>query len=129
MNATTDPKAIVQQTSPRPGLLIFEIRAKIAKKDIEWMAARVDQAFDAHKKIDLLLVMTHYDGAELGAVFDGEAAAVMTRSLAHVRRYGVVGAPGWARAMIELFKWVTPVEEKTFSLDDLEAARQWIEPA
>ena len=129
MNATIDPKAIVQLTSPRPSLLIFEIRVKIAKKDIEWMAARVDQAFDAHEKIDLLLVMNHYDGAELGAVFDGEAAAVMTRSLAHVRRYGVVGAPGWARAMIELFKWVTPVEEKTFSLDDLEAARQWIEPA
>ena len=71
MKATTDPKAIVQQTSPRPGLLIFEIRAKIAKKDIEWIAARVDQAFDAHEKIDLLLIMTHYYGAELGAVFDG----------------------------------------------------------
>lgn len=126
MTATDEPLSIVQTISPRPSLVVFEIRAKITKPDIEWMAHRIDAAFDAHKKIDLLLIMTNYDGAELGAIFDGDAAAVMTRSLAHVRRYGVVGAPGWARAMIELFKWVTPVEEKTFSLDELDKARAWI---
>ena len=71
--------------------------------------------------------MDNYDSAELGAVFDGEAAGVMMWSLKHVRRYGVVGAPGWARAMIELFKWTTPVEEKTFALDERPEARRWID--
>jgi len=129
IDATTAPESIGQQTSLRTSLLIFEIRTKIAKKHIEWMAARIDRAFDTQEKIELLLIMTHYDGAEIEAVFNGEAAAVMMRSLAHVRRYGVFGAPAWARGMIELFKWATPVEEKTFSLCDLEAARQWIERA
>ena len=129
MHQTHETSSIVQQTSPRSDLLIFEIRAKITKNDIESMARRVDQAFDVEEKIDLLLVMTNYEGADLGAVFDGDAGAVMVRSLAHVRRYGVVGAPGWARAMIEFFKWVTPVQEKTFSLDQLTEARAWIDSA
>lgn len=129
MQGSYTPTAIVQVESHRPSLLVFEIRAKIAREDMEWMARQVDAAFDAHEKIDLLLVMSNHDGAELGAVFDGEAAGVMMRSLKHVRRYGVVGAPGWARAMIELFKWTTPVEEKTFALDELPEARRWIDAA
>ena len=127
MQTSSSPTAVVQVESHRPSLLIFEIRAKIAREGMEWMARRVDPAFDAQEQIDLLLLMANYDCAELGAVFDGEAAGVMMRSLKHVRRYGVVGAPGWARAMIELFKWTTPVEEKTFALDERPKARRWID--
>ena len=29
--------------------------------------------------------------------------------------------------MIELFKWTTPVEEKTFALEELPEARRWID--
>jgi len=129
MQTSSSPTAIVQVESHRPRLLIFEIWGKIAREDMEWMARRVDAAFDAREQIDLLLVMTNHDGAELGAVFDGEAAGVMMRSLKNVRRYGVVSAPGWARAMIELFKWTTPVEEKTIALDELPEARRWIDAA
>lgn len=93
------------------------------------MARRFEASFDAEDRIDVRPIMTNYDGAELGAVFDGEAAGVMMRSLQHGRRYGVVGAPGWARAMIELFNWMTAVAEKTFGLDELEVARRWIDAA
>ena len=127
MQTSSSPTAVVQVESQRPSLLIFEIRAKIAREGVEWMARRVDPAFDAQEQIDLLLLMANYDCAELGAVFDGAAAGVMMWSLKHVRRYGVVGAPGWARAMIELIKWTTPVEEKTFALDERPEARRWID--
>ena len=127
MQTSSSPTAVVQVESHRPSLLIFEIRAKIAREGMEWMARRVDPAFDAQEQIDLLLLMANYDCAELGAVFDGEAAGVMMWSLKHVRRYGVVGATGWARAMIELFKWTTPVEKKTFALDERPEARRWID--
>ena len=127
MQTSSSPTAVVQVESHRPSLLTFEIRAKIAREDMQWMARRVDAALDAREQIDLLLLKANNDSAELGAVFDGEAAGVMMRSLKHVRRYGVVGAPGWARAMIELFKWTTPVEEKTFALDERPEARRWID--
>lgn len=90
------------------------------------MAERVNAAFDEIDKIDMLIVMTNFEGAELGAVFDAEAAAVSARSLGHVRRYAVVGAPAWAAGMINVFRWLTPVEERTFALNELSEAREWI---
>jgi hypothetical protein len=127
MQTSSSPTAVVQVESHRPSLLTFEIRAKIAREDMQWMARRVDAALDAREQIDLLLLKANNDSAELGAVFDGEAAGVMMRSLKHVRRYWVVGAPGWARAMIELFKRTTPVEEMTFTLDERPEARRRID--
>jgi len=121
--------AIVQVESHRPSLLVLEIRAKIIREDMGWTARQVDVAFDAQEKIDLLPVMTSLEGAALGAVFDGEAAGAMVRSLKHVRRYGVVGVPGWVRAMVELLKSTTPVEEKTFAPEELAEAHRWIDAA
>lgn len=108
---------------------MFEIRAKITREEMEWMACQVDAAFDAQEKIDLLLVMTSFEGAEPGAVFAGEAVGVMLRSLKHMRRYGVVGAPGRVRGMIELFKWTTPVEETTIAPEGLAEAHRGIDAA
>lgn len=118
--------SIQSQPGGRPDLLIFEIVAKITEADIEWMAARVQTAFDAVGTIDMLIIMRQFEGAELGAIFDADAMKVQMRSLRHVRRYAVVGAPAWAKAMINLFSPLTPVEEKTFSLDEEAKARSWI---
>jgi hypothetical protein len=118
--------SIVGRESPRPDLLAFEIRGKIPEADIEWMASVVDQAMKAHDEIDMILIMTNYQGSELGAIFDGEAMSVQARSVAHVRKYAVVGAPAWARAMIGLFGSISPVEAKTFDLADEARAWTWV---
>ena len=54
MQTSSSPTAVVQVESQRPSLLIFEIRAKIARAGVEWMARRVDPALDAREQIDLL---------------------------------------------------------------------------
>lgn len=127
MPATAPDRSIIRRDSSRDDLLIFEIGAKITKPDIEWMAAQADAAFDRLGEVDMLIVMSNYDGAELGAIFDGDALGVQARAARHVRRYAVVGAPAWAEAMINLFAPLTPVEEKTFSLADEPAARAWVD--
>jgi hypothetical protein len=127
MPASAPDRSIVRRDSPRPDLLTFEIRAKITKPDIEWMAAEADAAFDRFDAVDMLIVMSNYDGAELGALFDGDAIGVQARAASHVRRYAVVGAPAWAEAMINLFAPLTPVEEKTFALEDEAEARLWVD--
>lgn len=90
------------------------------------MAKRAEAAFDTEGEIDMLIVMRHFDGAEFGTIFDADAMKAQLRSLSHVRRYAVVGAPFWANAMINLFSPLTPVEEKTFALEEEDAARVWI---
>lgn len=124
---TTAPNGSIQEgPAGRADLLVFEIGAKITEADIEWMAARVQNAFDRQDEIDMLIVMRNYDGVEIGAIFDAEAIKVGMRSLSHVRRYAVVGAPAWAKTMINLFSPLTPVEEKTFPLEREAEARIWI---
>lgn len=125
--ASSPDGSVAKRQSPRADLLAFEIRSKISKPDIEWMSELVDEAFDSHDNVDMLLVMTNYEGSDVSARFSGEAAAVQIRSLGHVRRYAVVGAPGWARAMIELSGKLSPVETKTFDLNEEPEAWRWVE--
>jgi hypothetical protein len=120
------PPAIRPLPSHRPDLLIFEITGTVGKSDIKGMAKQVDDAFGIFDRIDLLLLMPAFAGLTPGAIADPSALAVSVRSLRHVRKYAVVGAPGWARMMIEIFAWLTPVEERTFSADEAEEARAWV---
>ncbi|MCJ2099475.1 STAS/SEC14 domain-containing protein [Methylobacterium sp. E-046] len=57
-----------------------------------------------------------------GAKFDGYVNEVEVRSVAHIRKYVVVGAPTFARATIKLSGTVMPMETKTFDLAEEAAA-------
>ena len=127
MTVATASPAIQRRPSPRDTLLVFEITGKISKGDIEDMALQVDAAFDSLETIDLLLIMSDFEGLDVGAIFDGPSLEAQTRSIKHVRKYGVVGAPSFARAMIEAFGHVSPVNAKTFDLSEQAAAWAWIE--
>ncbi|TXM67194.1 STAS/SEC14 domain-containing protein [Methylobacterium sp. WL69] len=118
--------SVISRDSPRPDLLAFEIRHKISKADIEWMSSLTDEAMQSLDKIDMLIIMSNYEGSDLGATFDGYAASVKARSVAHIRRYVVVGAPTFAKTMINLSGFVMPVETKTFDLEDEAAAWAWL---
>lgn len=115
MNAAPDG-TVVQRDAPRPDLIAFEIKGKITKPDIEWMSAVTDRAMQAMDKIDMLLIMSNYEGSDLGASLDGYANSVKLRSVAHIRHYVVVGAPAFAETMIKLSGLLMPVETKTFDL-------------
>jgi hypothetical protein len=106
---------------------VFDIAGKIAKTDIEHMAKEIDTAFDAYDRIDILLILADFEGMEAGAVFDRDALGAQMRSVRHVRKYGVVGAPAWARAMIEVSDVLSPVDAKTFDLAREAEAWAWIE--
>lgn len=114
MTATAPQGSVAQLDAPRPDLLVFEVQGKIAKPDIEWMAERTEAAFDTLETIDMLLLLRPWDGMEAGAAVDGEMLWSQLRSVRHVRRYAVVGAPAWARAMINLGSVLSPVEARTF---------------
>ena len=128
MNTAPDG-SVLRRDAPRPDLVAFEIKDKITKPDIEWMSAETDRAMQAHGTIDMLLIMSHYEGSDFGARFDGYAASVKARSLAHIRHYVVVGAPAFAEAMIKLSGLVLPVQTKTFDLPEEAAAWAYLSDA
>jgi len=120
-------RAIVRVRTERQNLLVFEIVEKIKADDMAWMVGQVGRAFEDFNQIDLMLIMTNFKGVEAGAMLRPDAIGATVKSLWNVRKYCVVGAPAWARAMIEIFRWVTPVEEMTFSLGEVDDAWHWVE--
>jgi len=122
-----EPSAISRLASPRPTLLAFEIAGKISKADIEDMARQIDSAFDAYDRIDILLIMSDFEGLDMDAALDREALGAQMRSVRHVDKYGVVGAPAWARAMIALSDFLSPVDAKTFDLVEADRAWAWMQ--
>jgi hypothetical protein len=128
MNAAPDG-SVIQREAPRDDLIAFEIRDRITKPDMEWMSAIADAAMTAHGTIDMLLIMSNYEGADLGAKFDGYVNTVMARSVAHIRNYVVVGGPLFVRAMINLSGSVLPVQTKTFDLSEEDKAWAYLAEA
>jgi hypothetical protein len=120
-------RAITRLSSTRGDLFAFEINGRIHEPDIEWMTRTLQVAFTQHGKVDIIILMRQWDGIDLSAVFDSDSLAAQARANSHVRKYAVVGAPGWATAMINLFSPLTPVEEKTFDLAEEEEAWAWID--
>ena len=118
--------SIAQQLTTRPDLFAFEVRGRIREADIEAMARTLESAFDRLGTVDILIIMRHWEGLDMAAAFDGPALKAQGRAAAHVRKYGVVGAPLWAKAMINLFAPFTPVEERTFELAKEDEAWRWI---
>lgn len=116
--------SVIERASPRPDLVAFEVRDRVTKADIEWMSSIADRAMEKYDKFDMLIIMSNFQGSDIGAKLDGYAAGVMARSVAHIRRYVVVGAPVLAEAMINVSGLVMPVQTKTFSLEDEAAA--WV---
>lgn len=119
--------AISRIGTDRKDLFAFEINGRIHQADIEWMAGTLQDAFTRLGKVDILIVMKHWDGIDMSAAFDPKALAAQAQAGSHVRKYGVVGAPGWAAAMINLLSPLTPVEERTFDLDEEDEAWAWID--
>lgn len=119
-------RAITRIDTDRPDLFAFEVDGRIHEPDIEWMARILDDAFTRLGKVDILIVMRNWDGIDVSAVFDSKSLGAQARASGHVRKYGVVGAPGWAAAMINLLSPLTPVDEKTFDLSEENKAWAWI---
>ncbi len=108
----------------RSDLYAFEIDGEVSADDMEWMAELMNGAFDEHEgKVDMLLLFREFDGSERGAMLDGDVIASRFRSLAHVDRYVVVGAPEAANSMIETMAKLMPVEAHTYPM--AQAAEAW----
>lgn len=127
---TSPPQPAIRSVETgRTDLLGFEVWGKIGTDDIERMAGAVEAAFDAVDIVDIIIVMHHYDGMELAAAFDPAGMRAQARAVRHVRKYAVVGAPGWAEVMINLMSPLSPVEARTFSLNEEAEAWAWVRTA
>lgn len=120
------PAMIIEIPCGLPKTLAFEIRGKITKPGIEPHAGKLSAAFDEHDQIDLLVRLADFTGYDPEILADKSLLELKRRALKHVRRYALVGAKPWMRAMIKLVKPFVRTEIRAFDPDEEDDAWIWL---
>ena len=107
-------ESINQIPVDNPLVYAFRINGEINAEDLKAMGATMNDAFDAHPSVSMLLIFEQFEGLDAGAGFDMETLKSQLRSLAKVDKYAVVGAPSIAATMINVMDKVIPTDTRTF---------------
>lgn len=114
---------IKQISNTDSSVYAFRVEGGASADEMAAMADVMNAAFDRDEKVNMLLILHDFGAADASAGLALRSLYSQVRSLAHVERYAVVGAPTVAAAMIETFEKVLPLEAKTF--DPEEEAAAW----
>lgn len=111
----------------RDTLVAFLIDGHMTADDITSVYTELLAIYKQHDKIDLLVKFENFDGFDWSAIFSDTTYAAKTQSLHHIRRYAIVGAPGWMSAIATAFDPLFSLEMKTFNNEEEDAAWEWLE--
>jgi len=123
MGIIEPPLAVRRLDTDREDAFAFDIVGHITASDVENIYGLLEGAYSLHDKIDMLVRIKDYEGVDWDAAMKDFRLLGKTHALKHIRRYAVVGGPGWMGAMIAVFKPFFRVEMKHF--DATEEARAW----
>ncbi|SIT90355.1 SpoIIAA-like [Yoonia rosea] len=121
-----DHGSIQQIPTDNDTVLAFQIHGHIDDDASEALAKFMNDAFDKHPKVNMLLDMAKFTGSDWDSIFDSDVVKSRFRSLQHVGRYAVVGAPDRAAKMIALMNKVIPVEARAFDADEITQAWDFV---
>ena len=125
MLAETPPNVRRIETD-RDDAYAFEITGHINSADIENLYGLLEGGYALHDKIDLLVLIHDYEGFDWSAAFTETTMVGKTHALKHIRKYAVVGGPGWMRGVINFSKPFFSIEMKHFEPEHVAAAWEWI---
>jgi len=103
----------------------FRVAGHLDAEAMEALAEYMNTVFDRSNREDevhMLFDLSEYTGSDNSALFRSEVVKSRWRSLGNVGKYAVIGAPDVAARMIELFDFLIPVDARTFSAGEREAA-------
>ena len=105
----------------------FEITGHLTAPDIENMFGLLDAAYELHDKIDLLVLVRDFEGFDWSAALKKSTFSGKAHALKHVRRYAVVGGPGWMGPAMGFFKPFLSMEMRHFALGQEAEAWDWLD--
>ena len=105
---------VTRIATDREDVLAFALEGSIESEDMAALARTIDDAFESHDKINLLLILSEFGLQEALSSLNADVLKAQLKSPTNVARYAVVGAPAVAEAMIRLFNPLIPVEARAF---------------
>ena len=112
----------------KDNVLGFEVDGVVGSGDLGSLIDKFNTFLKNHDKVRLLNRIKHIDGINPSVFFQSGLISMKFAALQKVERYAIVGAPGWAKAIIDK---VSPafgeMEIRTFPADQEDAAWNWLE--
>jgi len=121
-----NPPSIRRIETDREDAYAFEITGHITSADMENLYGLLEAGYALHDKVDLLILIHDYEGFDWSAAFTETTMVGKTHALRHIRKYAIVGGPGWMRGVIGFFKPFISLEMSHFEADQAAAAWEWI---
>ena len=113
--------------SDRRNLVVVRVDGRLSEDAIEDIADELRAVFKSERKVDLIVEVADWQGFELKALFDDDLWKMKAGAWKHLRRYAVVGAPGWMTMVASAAARVMPFELRAFGAGEMEAAREWVD--
>lgn len=106
---------ISETQTNRPDVFAFHITGEVTADDLQAMASYMNDQFDQHDSVSMLLIFQDFQGQKTGAGFDVATLKAQIRALSKVQKYAVVGAPDAANTLIDVMNKIIPVEARHFA--------------
>jgi len=103
-----------------------EISGYATSADVENLYGLLEGAYALHDKIDVLVRLVDYEGAEWAHVDSHTTEEGRNHALQHVNRCAAVGDPDWTGQVAGFFDPALPVELRHFPLEQEDEAWAWI---
>jgi hypothetical protein len=94
--------------------------------DIETVMPVLKEAFEKEEKIDLFARMKNFGRFNPAIFTDPSLFSTKLSAINHVRRYAVVGAPGWLKNVAGMIGSMLPLAMGFFDADQEKEAWEWL---
>ncbi|MBT8424784.1 MAG: STAS/SEC14 domain-containing protein [Silicimonas sp.] len=108
-------------------LPIVELRVlgRVTEHDMDGIIPKLEAFIDRHGAIRILEVIERFDGFDPSTILDGMKFDL--KHLSDVTHAAVVSDIPWVSFMTSAFATVMPLTMRVFTMDQMDAARSWIE--
>ena len=116
---------LVRLATTKPDVFAYAIRDTLSAQDVEGLIPEMNAAFEAHDKVDLLVRIESYPAIPWDA-FSRDLVRTKVNALRNVRRYAIVGGPGWMSGIVSFLDPLFKAEIRTFDRSEEAQAWDWL---
>lgn len=110
----------------KDGLIAYEVDGRITSENLEMVLEPMEALMTGDDKVDLLVRFKDWEGFDPAILMNGALMGTKMGAIKHLRRYAIIGVPGWMKVMVDGMSALMPFEIRLFDLADDDAAWTWV---
>ena len=110
---------------PEKKTVELKVNGKVTENDFDLISSRLEAFIKHHGTIKLIEIIDHFQGMEAGMILKGIRFDI--KNLKHISHVAVVSDIGWISPISKAAGAFVSTKLRTFSMDQLEEARKWLD--